>query len=287
MSIGLIPADMTLGPVRLRSADRDRLAAFYRRVLGLADRVATVDAVHLGTAERTLVEIEGSPDAPPRPRSTTGLFHLALLVPSRAELAQSLHRVSGAGWRFTGASDHLVSEALYLDDPDGNGIEIYRDRPREEWTYSEGELAMATLPMDLDGVLASLPPGTPDEGMSDGTTMGHVHLQVRDVDEADGFYTGLLGLDPTVRGYPGALFVSAGGYHHHFGLNTWGTRGAPAPPPGAQGLAAARIALPGAKDVAALAARLRAGGREVEEGEGGVAVADPSGNRLEIGVATA
>lgn len=285
MNSDTLPAETTLGAVRLRSADPDRLASFYRRVIGLTDRRAPAGGLHLGTADRTLVEIEGAPGAPPRPRSTTGLFHLALLVPSRADLAQALHRVSGSGWRFTGASDHLVSEALYLDDPDGNGIEIYRDRPREEWTHRDGELEMSTLPMDLDGVLAALPAGTADEGMPDATTMGHVHLQVRDVDEADGFYTGLLGLDATVRGYPGALFVAAGGYHHHFGLNTWGTRGAPAPPAGSQGLVAARIVLPRAGDVDALAGRVSDAGREVEEREGGVAVADPSGNRLEIGVA--
>ncbi|WP_217914960.1 VOC family protein [Miltoncostaea marina] len=275
-----LPDATTMGPVRLVAADLDAMAAFYRRAVGLADRPSPAGEVHLGVGGRTLVELAGDPAATPRPHRTTGLFHLALLVPSRADLAQALHRVSGAGWRFSGASDHLVSEALYLDDPEGNGIEIYRDRPREEWPRRDGELLMDTLPMDVEGVLAELPPGTPDEGMPEGTTMGHVHLQVRDLDEAETFYAGLLGFDVTVRGYPGALFVSAGGYHHHLGLNTWGTRDAPAPPPGSRGLNRVRIDLPSAADVAAAGERLRAAGREGDELAEGLAVADPSGNRL-------
>ena len=153
-------------------------------------------------------------------------------MPDRAELARSLRRVLDGRRGFTGASDHLVSEALYLDDPEGNGIEIYRDRPREEWRARAGRCEMATLPLDVEGGAGALPDGTPDEGCRTGTRMGHVHLQVRDIPEAEALLRGGLGFEPTVRGYPGALFVSAGGYHHHLGLNTWGTAGAPPPPPG-------------------------------------------------------
>jgi catechol 2,3-dioxygenase len=280
-----IPAHTTMGPVRLVAGDLDMMTAFYARALGL--EVLERDARHarLGAGGAALVELLGHPDAPRRPPRTTGLFHLALLVPARADLAQVVHRVAGAGAGFSGASDHLVSEALYLDDPEGNGIEVYRDRPREEWRRGPaGELEMATLPIDLDGVLGSLPPGTPDEGMPPGTAVGHVHLQVRDTDEAEGFYAGGLGFDVTVRGYPGALFVAAGGYHHHLGLNTWGTRGAPAPPPGARGLDRFRIDLPTPGDVGAAAARAERAGHAVSAGPDGVVVADPSGNRALLAV---
>ncbi len=201
-------------------------------------------------------------------------------MPGRADLAQAVHRVVGAGWGFSGASDHLVSEALYLDDPEGNGIEIYRDRPRSEWPRRDGELEMATLPIDLDGVLAALAAGTPDEGMPDGTVMGHVHLQVRDIAESGAFYSGLVGFDPVVTSYPGALFVSAGGYHHHLGLNVWGSRGAPAPPEGALGLESFRVVVPRAGEVDAIAARLEAAGIAATPGPAGVQATDPSGNRM-------
>ena len=165
-------------------------------------------------------------------------------MPSRAELARSLRRVSAAGWRFSGASDHLVSEALYLDDPEGNGIEIYRDRGRDEWSYERGELQMATLPLDLEGVLASAPSGETGAGIAPGTRVGHVHLQVASIRDAEVFWVGAVGFDAVGRGYPGALFVSAGGYHHHLGLNTWAGEGVPAAPPGARGLRAFELVLP-------------------------------------------
>ena len=143
---------------------------------------------------------------------------------------------------------------------------------------------MATLPIDLDGVLGSLDPGAADEGVPDGTVVGHVHLQVRDIPEAESFYHGAVGFDPTVRGYPGALFVSAGGYHHHLGLNTWGTRDAPAPPPGARGLDRYRVTLPSAADVDAVAARLADAGHEVVADDDGPSAVDPSGNRVVFAV---
>ena len=276
-----LPAATSMGPVRLRVADLDRSAAFFDRAIGLRELSREGSEALLGTGDgRVIVELEGDADAPLRPPRTTGLFHLAILVPTRADLALALRRVAAAGWSFTGASDHLVSEALYLDDPEGNGIEIYRDRPRDEWRRgADGELEMGTFALDLPGVLGAASEGTPDEGMPDATTMGHVHLQVRDVPEADAFYSGLLGFEPTVRGYPGALFVSAGGYHHHLGLNTWGTRDAPPPPPGARGLARYRIELPTTGDLSALAARLDAEGVPAERRDGGVEIVDPSGNR--------
>jgi catechol 2,3-dioxygenase len=226
------------------------------------------------------VELVGRPDAPPRPPHSTGLFHLAVLVPSRAELARSVQRVTSTGWMFTGASDHLVSEALYLRDPEGNGIEIYRDRPREEWKYDGDELAMASLPLDLEAVLGELPPDAPGNGgLPEGTRMGHVHLQVSDLAPAEDFYENGLGFDVVVRSYPGALFVSAGGYHHHIGMNTWQSEGGSAPSPGSRGLDWFQIVLPDAGEMARESERLEAEGARVEEHERGVLATDPSGNR--------
>lgn len=281
MSSSIDPATR-MGAVRLAVADLDAARAFYGRVLGLTD-LAGEGVASLGPAGGpALVELLGRPGAPARPRRSTGLFHLAVLVPGRAELARALRRVLEAGWQFTGAADHLVSEALYLDDPEGNGIEIYRDRPREEWQSEGGELRMATLPLDVEGVLGELPPG-PDEGMPAGTTMGHVHLQVRDVPEAEAFYAGVLGFEPTVRSYPGALFVAAGGYHHHLGLNTWGTAGAPPPPEGARGLDRYDVIVPGPEEVARIQARAAAAGIPARREGGALLMADPSGNRLRVG----
>jgi catechol 2,3-dioxygenase len=240
--------------------------------------------VQLGVDEGApLVELVAAPGAPARPPVSTGLFHLAILVPERADLARALVRLSGAGWRLTGASDHLVSEALYLNDPEGNGIELYRDRPREEWRHNpSGELAMATLPLDLESLLAELgaagAPGDPGP-MPSGTRIGHVHLQVAQLDPVERFYAGSLDLDVMVRSYPGALFVAAGGYHHHIGLNTWQSAGAPAPPEGALGLEHYELVLPNAAERDRLVSALEPDAEPLEL-EAGVRASDPSGNRI-------
>ena len=229
---GALPAATAMGPVRLIAADSDLLRAYYERAIGLRTLdTSGGDGAPLGAGDRPLVELTSRPDAPPRPPGTTGLFHLAILVPIGADLARALRRVLDARRRFTGASDHIVSEALYLRDPEGNGIEIYRDRPREEWSVVE--------PGARDGHAAARPRGRDGgarrrrrrapSGMPAGTAIGHVHLNVSDLAAAEDFYAGALGFDVTVRGYPGALFVSAGGYHHHVGLNTWAGPGAPPP----------------------------------------------------------
>jgi catechol 2,3-dioxygenase len=200
-------------------------------------------------------------------------------VPSRRELARSVRRVIDAGWNFTGASDHLVSEALYLDDPEGNGIEIYRDRPRDEWRYEGGQLAMATLPLDLDGVMSELGDDDPGPG-ADETRIGHVHLQVSQLPSTEAFYEGGLGLDVTTARYPGALFMSAGGYHHHIGTNTWASAGAPAAPSGSRGLRRFTVVVPDAAERERVTGRLRGSGHELAEVEGGVEAVDPSGNHM-------
>jgi len=274
-----LPAGTRLGAIRLRGGDVGLLRDFYERAIGLRALSSNDGITVLGTQDGPLVELVAAPDAPVRPRGTTGLFHLALLVPNRVDLAHALRRVFDAGWHLSGASDHLVSEALYLSDPEGNGIELYRDRPRAEWTQQGEEIAMATLPLDLEGLLAE--PGADDEApsMPDGTMLGHVHLQVADLGGASAFWVDGVGFDVTVSSYPGALFVSAGGYHHHVGLNTWAGVGAPSPPPGARGLDRFEVVLPDEASVAAVRERLEASA--LDDG-GGLTAADPSGNGVLI-----
>jgi catechol 2,3-dioxygenase len=276
--MGELPADARLGAIRLRAADAERLARFYEEAIGL-EVVEDGPITGLGVDGRALVELEPDRDAPPRPPHTTGLFHLALLVPTRADLARALRRVVAAGSRLTGASDHLVSEALYLRDPEGNGIELYRDRPRDDWPDAGGSLRMDTLPLDLGSLLSEEDEAGDDADMPAGTTLGHVHLQVADLAAAERFWVDALGLDVAVRGYPGALFVSAGGYHHHVGLNTWAGVGAPSPPDGALGLDRFEVVLPNAQAVSDAGERLAAAG-PVELVDGGVIAADPSGNAV-------
>jgi catechol 2,3-dioxygenase len=269
-----------LGAVRLTVHDLEAMTAFYERTVGLAVLTRDEDGVRLGaSAGVPLVDLLHRPAALPRPSGTTGLFHLALLVPDRAELAAAIRRVTDSGWAFTGASDHLVSEAVYLRDPEGNGIEIYRDRAPEEWDWDDASVRMATLPLDVEGVMGELPAEVAALAPA-GTVLGHVHLNVADLAATAAFYDGVLGFDVTTRAYPGALFLSAGGYHHHVGSNVWDGAGAPPPPPGALGLDAFEVVLPhtGALDQV-LAAVADAAVPTVEDAAG-TALADPSGNRL-------
>ena len=273
---------MNLGAVRLNVADLDRAQRFYEQAIGLRAFDRDADLVRLGVDGQTaIVQLVGRPDGPRRPAGTTGLFHLAILLPGRPDLARALRRVADAGWRLNGASDHLVSEALYLRDPEGNGIEIYRDRPREQWRYENGQLQMDTLPLDLDSVLGELSAAdTGANGMPAGTRLGHVHLNVAELSAAEDFYSGLLGFEVTVRGYPGALFLATGGHHHQIGVNTWAGEGAPAPPPGSLGLEWFEIVFPGAPDLERAGQRLRAAGFETQSDGDGLRVADPSGNGI-------
>jgi catechol 2,3-dioxygenase len=279
-----VAPDTSVGAVRLRVAELEAVTAFYERAIGLRTLSREDGVVRLGPEDGpAIVELAAAPGAPQRPPFSTGLFHLAILVPTRVDLAGALRRVADAGWRLTGASDHLVSEALYLNDPEGNGLEIYRDRPREEWRHEPtGELAMATLPLDLRDVLTERVALRPDGlgPLPGGTRIGHVHLQVSSLEPTERFYSGALELDVTVRSYPGALFLSAGGYHHHVGANVWQTSGAPPPPEGALGLDHWELVLPDRPERDRLAARLEEGGAELDGLDGGVLAADPAGNRV-------
>jgi catechol 2,3-dioxygenase len=233
-----LPADAHIGQVSLTVRDLERSLLFYRDVLGFVEAHRDGQVSHLGPAGgRILIQLHEQKDAMPKARRTSGLYHFAILVPSRAALGRSLRRLTESQWPISGAADHLVSEALYLDDPDGLGIEIYRDRPRDTWRASaSGELAMATDPLDLQAIFEEPGAETPWRGLEAATVMGHVHLHVPHLDTAEALYCGRIGFEPMVRGYPGALFVAAGGYHHHLGLNTWAGVGAPPPPEKAAGL---------------------------------------------------
>ncbi len=271
-----------IGTVRLTVTDLERSRAFYEAAIGLRTTEQDNGTLALGVpGERPLVELRGNIAAPPLNRGATGLYHLAILMPSRRDLGIALRRLADARWPLDGASDHLVSEALYLSDPDGNGIEIYRDRPRHEWRYSDGQLEMSTLPLDLRSVLdeaSDLSEVVPQAAA--GTRIGHVHLQVADLTKSEAFYSGLLGFDVTVRGYPGALFVSAGGYHHHLGLNTWHSRGAPPPEAGSVGLRSFEVLLPSAEALETVLDRVRRAGMEIATEAEGSLVRDPSGNAI-------
>lgn len=276
-----IAASTSIGTVRLTVSDLARSRAFYEQVIGLSAAEREDGAVSVGVSgEPPLVELHGDPSAPPLDRRTTGLFHLAILLPSRVELAFALARLASASWPLDGASDHLVSEALYLSDPDGNGIELYRDRPRDEWRRVNGELAMSTLPLDLQSLLAEIDGSELRPLAPAGTRIGHVHLQVSDLAKAEQFYSGILGFDVVVRGYPGALFVAAGGYHHHLGLNTWHSLGAGPPAPGAIGLRSFEIALPERAELERVLDRVRGAGIAIEATPSGSLISDPFDNRI-------
>ena len=211
-------------------------------------------------------------------RGRTGLYHFALLTPSRVALAHALQRLLDTGTQLTGGSDHGVSEALYLDDPEGNGIEIYRDRPRAEWPRTNGQLRMTLDPLDYEGILRELDGEATRPHMEPGTVLGHMHLHVAHLPEAVDFYAHVVGLELQQYYGDSAAFLSAGGYHHHLGLNTWAGVGAPPPPENATGLREFVVELVDEDEMAALRARLDNAGVAYEDGEQGLLLRDPSRN---------
>ncbi|NOT35035.1 MAG: VOC family protein [Candidatus Eisenbacteria bacterium] len=280
MSAARLDPRTRVGSVHLRVREPDVAAAFYRERLGLVDRSGDAATVRLGTADAELLVLHGDPAAVPAP-GTTGLYHFAILVPSRADLARSLARLAETRTPLQGASDHGVSEALYLVDPERNGIEIYRDREVSEWPRTSAGLAMKTDPLDLDAlVLERGDPALPV--MPAGTRIGHVHLHVSELPRAERFYCDVLGFDLMQRLGHSAAFVSAGGYHHHVGLNTWAGDGAPPPPSGAAGLAHFELRVSDEAAVAVARARLGAAKVATETIGAGIAFWDPFGHRVEL-----
>jgi catechol 2,3-dioxygenase len=281
-------ADATrVGAVHLTAANLDRSIDYYQRAIGLQVHDRDGSVARLGTGGEDLLVLYEEPDAKPAPRNT-GLFHFALLLPSRPDLARWLVHAAQDQVRLEGLSDHLVSEAIYLRDPDWHGIEIYRDRPRGEWPRNGSQIAMDTLPLDVDSLVSSLDGAEPQfERLPRDTTMGHVHLQVADVAATDAFYSDLMGFDITAHYGDQATFLSAGGYHHHLGGNMWNSRGAAPPPPGSAALRHAEVILPDRAELERVAARIADSGQEPEPfGDDGVLVRDPSQNGIVLTAAS-
>ena len=282
-----LPATTTLGAAHLLVADLDRAVLFYTETLGLFEHHRDKDTAYLatGTSDPWL-RLTGIPGARRKPQRSTGLYHIAILTPDRPALARSLLHLVEQRYPLQGASDHLVSEALYLADPDGNGLEIYRDRPRAEWPLHDGKPVMNTLHLDLDSLLAEGRADTiPWNGLQPATRLGHTHLHVADLDAAVRFYVGVLGFDEMLRFGDSAAFVSAGGYHHHIGLNTWAGVGAPPPPADAVGLRAFEVVLPDADARDRVRERLTAARIQFTDNDGTITVADPSHNTVLLRVA--
>jgi catechol 2,3-dioxygenase len=273
----VMPPSTRLGRIALRVGSLDRLVPFYRDVVGLDVDRAGREAV-LSAGDAPVVVLHEDPDAAPRPDDAAGLFHLAVRVPTRAALGDALARVDRSDASLTGASDHLVSEALYLRDPEGNGVEIYRDRPRDDWPVTGGRVAMDTLRLDLDPIRAV---AAGRDRAPPSTDLGHVHLEVTALDRARAFYVDTLGLNVRTDSYDGALFVAAGDYHHHVGLNTWNGRREPAGDH--RGVEWFEFLVP---DSAAdpLCDSLVRDGHDPERSDTGFAVADPDGIGLRVRV---
>lgn len=280
-----LPAATSVGEVRLTVADLKRALVFYRDILGyevsrLDDRSVVLTA---GQGEIDFILTE-RPGATPKPRRTSGLFHAAILLPERRDLARVVHRLANSGWEIGGASDHGVSEALYLDDPDGNGLEIYVDRPRESWPRNGEQVAMVTERLNFDRLFAELGGEEPSwDHIPAGTRIGHVHLQVGDIERSEAFYVDVLGFDIMQDTYPGALFIAAGGYHHHIGMNSWAGHDVPQPPEDSAGLTRFTIAVPDGPGWSELITRLEDAGVPYDpEGDNAVVVRDPDGIEVQL-----
>ena len=255
-----LPEATHLGRVRLQVADLERSIKFYEDVLGLRLIRRGNDSARLGPhgEDREIIYLHQHETARPVPRrGLLGLYHFAILLPDRAALGRFVAHLGEIG-AYAGMSDHFVSEAVYLTDPDGLGIEVYADRPRDAWRYDERQLYMTTNHLDVEDLIKSAR-GEKWAGMPPKTVLGHVHLYVDDIAKAEAFYHDALGFDKVVWSYPGALFMSAGGYHHHLGTNTW-ARGAPTATDADARLLEWEIIVPTKKDADEAAASVRAAG---------------------------
>ncbi|MFQ5914915.1 MAG: VOC family protein [Nitrospinota bacterium] len=284
MSSFSIRPDSHLGPVHLTVSDLGRSLDFYEKVLGFGvlEREGETAAL-TADKENPLVFLTEIPGAPRRPSDTSGLYHFAVLLPSRVDLARSLRRLGETSYPLGGCSDHSVSEALYLDDPDGNGIELYRDRPRSEWPWREGQKGrMTTDPLDLHNLLDEAEKDSrPWDGLPEGTRIGHVHLHVADLDRAEAFYRDVLGFEVmSHQDLRGASFLATGGYHHHIGLNVWAGVGVKPPPGNAAGLRYFTFCLPEEAELRRLANHLESIGVPLTRKGEGLFLRDPSENAV-------
>jgi len=275
-----LPALAHVGGVQLQVSDVRRSIEYYELLLGLTAETRPDGTVALtaGNQETPLVTLQTKPGVTRARRDAFGLYHFAILLPDRAALGRFAAHLARVRVEV-GMADHLVSEALYLWDPDGLGIEVYADRPRETWQHRGRELVMTTDPLDVDSLIDA-GGGKDWTGMPAGTTMGHVHLHVGSLDGAEAFYHRGLGLDKTVWSYPGALFMSAGGYHHHLGTNVWAQ--GPAPSPEHAQLLEWELIVPSSHDLAAAADSLQAAGHAAERGHDSVLTADPWETRVRL-----
>ncbi|MGB8647388.1 MAG: VOC family protein [Anaerolineae bacterium] len=268
-----------IGYVHLTISDFGVSLPFYQEVLGFQVHRQDGDTAYLGAGHEDLVVLTENPQARP-PARATGLYHFAILVPSRRELAHSLRQLAETRAPVQGFSDHGVSEALYLADPDGNGIEVYRDRPQTDWYDARGRFRMGTDPLDVRGVLSELEQdGGIWKGLHPDTLIGHMHLQVAQVQSAEAFYREVLGMDVMIN-MRTASFMSAGGYHHHIGMNVWNSACAPPPPPDSIGLRYFTVQLSDAQAVGRIADNVHNAGLKVQETEQGLLVHDPSRNGI-------
>lgn len=276
----LVLAPARIGAARLVVADMEKVAAFYESILGLERIARQGDVLLLGRGDALFLELQGLPGARRASPHEAGLFHIAFLLPTRADLGAWLRHAAAARVRLQGASDHEVSEAIYLADPEGNGIEVYADRPSVLWRQAQGMVTMGTRMLDLDEVLAA---GATQawNGMPAGGMIGHMHLQVGEIDAAERFYQALLGFELTCR-YPGGSFFGLGGYHHQLATNVWNRRGAGPRPAGLTGLARFEILTTQPDVLAAMRERLLAASVPVEEEADGLVVRDPWGTAIRI-----
>jgi catechol 2,3-dioxygenase len=271
-----LPSAAHIGRVSLSVNDLERERSFYETVVGLDRLTSDDERAVLGAGDDALLELVADPDAPERGRSEAGLFHTAFLVPNRAALADALTRATDA-WHLSGASDHHVSEALYLRDPEGNGIEIYRDRPREAWPIeADGQVRMDTLPLDLDDLRREATGAT---RVPEGTSIGHVHLEAVSIPDSRAFYVEGLGLGVRQEWGDSALFLAAGDYHHHVGLNRWNQRSTPR---AGRGLDWFEVVVPDRKALDAVRSRLGTLGIETVALESGFEASDPNGIRVRV-----
>src|SRR3954462_5850710 len=277
-----LPESTHLGRVRLQVADLERSVEFYERVLGFRSIRRDDDSARLGPQgeDREIVHLHELASARPVPqRGLLGLYHFAILLPDRASLGRFVAHLAQIG-AYAGMSDHFVSEAVYLTDPDGLGIEVYADRPRDAWKYDERQLYMTTKHLDVDDLVRAAH-GEHWKGMPVGTVLGHVHLYVGDIAKAEAFYHDALGFDKVVWSYPGALFMSAGGYHHHLGTNTW-ARGAPPATDADARLLEWEIIVPKSAEAKQAAEHVRAAGYPVKQEGSEWVLTDPWGTGLRL-----